>query len=214
MEKNKLKINLLEKLSPFFKDLNFSLNKSVCEFTERCRWGWNKFHLIFLDRQYGWEINLGMLIRYHFVEDIYHKASYYEAKYHKTTPTIGISIEKFINDGKDYRCYLNSEDDIDICVNYIKTLFIKIAVPFYEKYDNLENLEEAINIENGASLFSGLKYEGNVGLILAKIVQNPNYDLLLEKYHKYYENLNDGFYLPEFKMLVKVLDSSSFTNKS
>ena len=198
MGKEKGKNNLLELLRERLKAHDFDLNKGLAEFTKKQKDGWNKFHLIFLNREAGWEINIGMLIRKNVVEDIYHQASYFEPKYHKTTPTLGITIEDFINDGKEYRCYLNSENDIEKCIEYIENLFIKVALPFFEEYNSLKKMDEVVNIKNGTSVFSGPIYGGNLGIILAKLVNNPDYAFFLEKYHNYYCNFCDGFYLPEY----------------
>ncbi len=207
MSKEKNKNSLLELLRDRLKAYDFILNKGLAEFTKRQKDGWNKFHLIFLSRKAGWEINIGMLIRKNLVEDIYHLASYFEPKYHKTTPTLGITIEKLINDGKEYRCYLNSENDIEKCVGYIENLFIKVALPFFEEYNSLKKMDEVVNIKNGASIFSGPIYGGNLGIILAKLVKNLDYAFFLEKYRNYYDNFSDGFYLPEYEKLIKVLDT-------
>ncbi len=207
MSKELNKNKLLELVHNRIKKYGFILNKRLAEFTEKQKDGWNKFQLIFLNRNEGWEINIGMLIRENLVEDIYHQASYFEPKYHKTTPTLGITVEDFINDGKKYRCYLNSENDIETCMNYIEGLFLEIALPFYKEYDSLKKMDEAVNVKDGTSIFSGLKYEGNLGIILAKLVKNPDYNFFLEKYRNYYIHFSKGFYLPEFEKLTKVLDT-------
>jgi len=207
MSKEVLKKNLLDLLRPRFKASDFTLNKELGEFVKKQKGGWEKFQLIFLNRKDTWEINLGMLIRKDVIEDIYHQASSFDKKYQKGTPTIGITVEKYINDGKEHRCYLGSEDDIERCAQYIENLFLKVAKPFFEEYDNIKAMDKAVNIKNGCSIFSGLKYEGNLGIILAKLVKNPDYDFFLEKYLNHYKTLANGFYLPEYLKLVKVLDT-------
>jgi len=201
------KEKLLELLAPPFKAHDFVLNKQLGEFTRRRTAGWEKFQLIFLKRKDGWEINLGMLIRKDIIENIYHQASSFDPKYHKTTPTLGITVEKFRNDGNEYRFYLSSDSDIEKCTNYIEDLFIKVALPFFEQYDNLGTMDKAVNVKNGESIFSGLKYQGNLGIILAKLMKSPDYDFFLKKYYNYYKNLSCEFYLPEYEKLLKILDS-------
>ncbi|HTD40538.1 MAG TPA: hypothetical protein VK671_07955 [Mucilaginibacter sp.] len=206
MSKEIYKKQLLELLNDRIKSYHFILNKQLGEFTKKKKDGWDKFQLIFLNRNDTWEINIGMLIRKDFIEKIYHEASSFDPKYHRTTPTIGITIEKFINDGNEYRCYLSSENDVYRCVDYIERLFNDIALSFFEKYDNLSEMDRAVNVKNGDGIFSGLKYEGSLGIILAKLVINPEYDFFLHKYYAHYQKLNDGFYLPEYEKLVKILD--------
>lgn len=206
MNSNQLKEDLLSKVEAELIKFDFKLKKSLCEFTEITSDGWNKYQLIFLIREDGWEINLGMLIRKNIVEDIYHRASYFDPKYHKTTPTIGITIEDYIRDGNQYRFDLRNVEDLNVCCSGIAKLFKEIALPFYDKYSSLDRIEKDINVKEGKSIFSGIKYEGNIGIILAKLTHNPEYELLKEKYLKYYSEKYDGFYLNEYIGIIKVLE--------
>jgi hypothetical protein len=205
MTNRELRNSLLDLLALKLKPSGFVLNKAQAEFTNRLKDGWEKFHLIFLVRSEGWEINPGVLIRKNVVEDIYHKASYFEAKYHKTTPTIGIPLENFNNNGNKYRLTLASEADIIPCYHKLLVLFNNVAIPFFEKYSSLEELDREVNIENRKSVFSGPKYEGNLGIILARLTNNPHYHKLEEKYRNYYQQFSNGFYLPEYEGIVEVL---------
>lgn len=205
MTNNELKDVALSYLSTELEKSGFKLNKSLAEFTRKDKEGWQKFQLIFLTRNAGWEINLGMLIRKNVVEDIYHRASYYEPKYHKSTPTIGITIQEYLNDGEEHRYYLNSESDLDSCIGGIIKEFKSVALPFFDKYQSVEAIEKAINVKNGKSIFAGVKYEGNMGIILAKLVNNPDFDYYKNQYLKYYTKKDDGFYLEEFENILKEL---------
>ncbi|QKJ30367.1 hypothetical protein HQ865_11560 [Mucilaginibacter mali] len=205
MNKETNKNTLLELLHNRFKQYNYSLNRSLAEFTKREPDGWSKFQLIFLNRDAGWEINIGMLIRKNVVEDLYHKVSSFEPKYQKTTPTVGITVENLLDDNKKHRCYLNSNEDIENCVYYIEKIFRDIALPFFRQYNEIGNIEKAVNVKNGKSIFSGLKYEGNLGVILAKLVRNPDYPFFVEKNRNYYTTLNDGYFLPQYEKLLEIL---------
>lgn len=207
MNKQNTKDVLLKLLSEQLKSYDFVLNKKDAEFVKKDQEGWLKYQLIFLNRDAGWEINLGMLIRKNIIENIYHQASYFEPKYHETTPTLGITVENFINNNKEYRCYLRSEKDIQTCLEFVMQTFTKIALPFFEKYNNIEEMDKAINIKSGNSIFSGLKYGGTLGIILAKLTKNRDYEFFLNKYWKYYADFSNGFYLPEYEKLVKVIST-------
>jgi len=208
MRNYELKENLLSKLESVLSFYGYKLKKSSDEFVHKNKEGWFKFQLIFLERDDNWEINLGMLIRINKVENIYHKGSYFEPKYHKTTPTLGITVEDYINDGNDYRFDLVKLEDIETCFHGIIKLFKEVAVSFFEKYRNIEEIEHAINVREGSSMFSGIKYEGNLGIILAKLVNNPDYEYFKAKYLKYYKEHYDGFYLDEFENILKVIEEN------
>ena len=201
--RNKLLIALDLELS----HKGYVMSKSQGEFTKKSVDGWEKFQLIFLIRGSGWEINPAMMIRKNEVENIYHKTSFFEAKYHKTTPTVGITVENFINDGDEHRLILTCETDIFLCKQQIMKLFSQIVEPFFCHYSSIEEIEKEINIENRVSIFKGPKYEGCLGIILARIVKNPNYKHLEEKYRKYYEWFSNGFYMPEYEGVLNTLNS-------
>ncbi|MCI1187116.1 hypothetical protein MON38_06765 [Hymenobacter sp. DH14] len=205
MTNRELRNALLERLASDLAPYGFVLNKSLAEFTKRSGEGWEKFQLIFLVRSNSWEINPAMLIRIDIVENIYQKASYFDKKYHKTTPTVGISLEDFVNDGKGYRFDLSNEEDIERCYQSTMMLFKKVVIPFFSQYNNIEQLDREINVENRESIFGGPKYEGNLGIILAKLACNPRYNQLESKYHCYYQQLQDGFYLAEYEGIVEAL---------
>jgi hypothetical protein len=205
MTNRELRNSLLDLLALELKPAGFVLNKAQAEFTKRLKDGWEKFQLIFLTRSEGLEINPVVLLRKNLVEDIYHKASYFETKYHKTTSTIGIALENFHNDGNGYRLSLASETDILPCYHRILYLFNNVAIPFFEKYSSLEELDREVNTETRESIFSGPKYEGNLGIILAKLVDNPHYFKLEEKYRNYYKQIDNGFYLSEYEGIIEVL---------
>ena len=148
-----------------------------------------------------------MLIRIDQVEDLYHKASFFEPKYHKTTPTIGISLEAYLNDGQEHRLALHREEDLPACARQLLALFELTVEPFFQRYARLEELEKEVNVAHRKSIFSGPKFEGCVGLILAKLVGNPDYEQLKGRYYKYYEWFAGGFYLPEYEGVIAQLET-------
>ncbi|MBF9237664.1 hypothetical protein I2I05_09680 [Hymenobacter sp. BT683] len=184
----------------------FVLNRAQAEFTQRTPDGWNKVQLVFLWQNPGWEIKAGFLIRLHRVEQIYHQASYFEPKYHRSTPTIGIPLENLLTNGQTSCATLCTAADVAPCLEWMKGLFEDQAQPFFARYHAIPVLEQAVNAAPGTGLFSGLKYEGNVGMILAKLVDSPAYTQLQQRYRKHYEWLANGFYLPEYEKLLKVLE--------
>ena len=204
MKNKELRNALLTSLASDLSVNGYLLNKGLEAFTKKLPDGWNRFSLTFLDYD-GWEVKPSMLIRKNLVEDIYHRTSFFEPKYHNTTPTIGISVENLLNNGSDYRFLLTEEKDIEPCRQWVLKTFFDIAEPFFTKYNSLEELDKAVNVLQGKSIFSGPKFEGNVGIILAKLVGNIHYNEFVEKYRKYYEWFSNGYYMPEYEGVLKTL---------
>ncbi|THF53025.1 hypothetical protein E6C50_02110 [Flavobacterium supellecticarium] len=204
MNKLELKELLLQKVDEQLRNESFRLNKRLSEFTRRTKEGWHKFQLIFLDFEDYWEIKIGLLIRKNVIENIFHKGSYFAPEYHKSTATIGIDLENLMND-EYYRFLLKSESDLDFVVKAVNKAFYDIALKFFEEYDSIEAIDRALNMDVGQSIFSGYKYGGNTGIIAAKLVGNPSYNSLVEKYRVFYTDNFDGFYLEEFNNIVNSL---------
>jgi hypothetical protein len=207
MTKNEfLKRELLRAVEEGLKDSKFTLSKSQAEFIRRSNEGWDKYQLMFLNRNEGWEINPAMLIRKNIVEDIFHCTSGFEKKYQKGTPTIGSSIENYLGERNgNYRFELAEESQIGVIAQKIIALFKEVALPFFSKYNTIESLDLVIN-ENIADVeLTGAIFKGSKGIILAKLTDRNNYKYLVEIYTKYYENFSDGFYLLRFKNLLEAL---------
>ncbi len=211
MTNRDLRNALLALLKVEFEPYGFVLNKAKAEFTRRVPDGWQKLQLVFLVRSEGWEINPALLVRKNVVENLYHQASYFEAKYHKITPTIGLPIADFIQDGHDYRFHLNTEADLSPAFQDLVALFKQVAIPFFQQYDSLKDIEKEVNTETRKSIFPWLN-QGSVGLILAKLVASPQYDQLEKRYRSYYEQLSKGFYLSEYEGVVELLKNIKVGN--
>ncbi|KAA9332456.1 hypothetical protein F0P96_13370 [Hymenobacter busanensis] len=207
--KKELRNILLDALAVDMSAQGYVLNKSRAEFTKRSSDGWNKFQLLFLDRATHWEIVPGLLIRKNQVEDIYHKASYYEKNYQKFTPTIGILVENYTGTSIDSRRELRKPTDVEPCIGELLQQFNAVALPFYERFASIKVLESEINDQNSSgSLITGPIRKGSLGVILASLVNNPDYEMLKEKYREYYNRFSEGFYLREYEGVLKVLESS------
>ncbi|MEO6131055.1 MAG: hypothetical protein ABIQ02_04355 [Saprospiraceae bacterium] len=200
------KNELLKMLETKLKKFGFRLNKSLSEFTKNNSSGWQKYQIIFLLTDGGWQVHPAIFIRFNLVEDLFHKISGFEKKYCKGTPTIGISIENYNSNEIPSRFDVTEESQINEISDKLFILFENIALPFYEKYNTLETINQAMNnIPNDVSL-TGPIFKGTKSLIVAKLLNDPHYYQLKNRYLEYYRDFSKGFYLPEYTALVKLLD--------
>lgn len=205
-ERDFLKSELLKALGIKLKPYDFNLNKSLAEYTKRNKDGWNKYQLVFLMRDEGWEINPGLLMRLDIVENIFHKFSGFEEKYKKNTPTIGTSIEDIGNDHQFYRFELTEESQINVLAENLYSLFIKIGLPFFDKFNSLKKIDTVLNSNPEDVSLTGPIFKGSKAIIIAKFTGRNDFHELKSFYYKYYEKFADGFYLPEYKELTKALE--------
>jgi hypothetical protein len=204
MTNRELRNTLLDLLAAELASDGFVLTKAAARFTKKLPDGWHQVQLVFLVRSAGWEIKPGLLLRKHVVETIYHQASYFEAKYHRTTATIGLPLEKLAKQGPTASFDLTTEADITSLVHELGALFRHVALPFFAQYDQLAAIDQELNKEAGESLFSWPN-RGSIGLIIAHLVANARYEQLEKQYRTYYQQLSNGFYLPEYEGVVEVL---------
>jgi hypothetical protein len=200
-----LKAELLKILESELKVHDFKLNKALAEFTRKVKDGWFKYQIVFLKIDEGWELNPCLLLRFNCIEDIFHKISGFEQKYQKGTPTIGTSLENYMKDGSGYRYTLTEEDQIDEIGKELQMLFCNVALPFFEKYNSLVVLDEALNTDTKDTSLTGDIFKGLKALISAKLSGRLNYYELEKFYLNYYKEFSDGFYLPEFDKLREEL---------
>ncbi|WP_194973046.1 hypothetical protein [Aquiflexum lacus] len=211
-EREFLKSEVLKGLYEELIHYDYILIKSTGEFVKKSKDGWFKYSLLFLIRDEGWEINPTISLRINLVEEIYHTVSGFEKKYQKGTPTLGTSVENYINDGQEYRFRLVNENQINKVVSGLTDLFKKVALPFYQRYSSIEALDKVLNENPSDSSLTGAIFKGAKGLILAKLTKRSDYPDLVKVYTSHYEQLADGFYLKDFEKLILKLDSSNIVN--
>lgn len=208
-EREFLRIETLTRLSDKLDSFGFKLSKSACEYTKKTDFGWNKYQIVFLIRDNGWEIKPTLMIRYEVVEYLFHQISDFEKKYQKGTPTIGTSIEDLDNflEG-NARIELTNKAQIDKTVNVLFKWFENVALPFFQKYNKLSVIDEKLNSNVNDTSLTGDIFKGTKSLIIAKLMERNDFYDLESAYHFYYKNFANGFYMPEYLRLKELLKST------
>jgi len=202
-----LKQQVLKSLDDKLEKFGFKFKKSDDSFVQNTVSGWNMFSVVLLKKGTGWNIRPGLLIRFNIVEDLFHQISDFEKKYQKGTPTLGTSIEDLDIDGLESRFDLTEEGQIDLVSDKLFELFKSVGVPFFEKHKELHSAERAVNQDVNNTHLTGPIFKGTKGLVLAKLLNRKDFTALQEEYLHYYENFSDGFYLPDYKRLMELLNN-------
>lgn len=204
--KNEVLLSLGEKINSF----GFKLSKPACEFTKKTDFGWNKYQIVFLVRDDGWQLKPSLLVRFDIVENIFHQISNFDRKYQKGTPTIGISIEDLdYSSMTPIRFELTNKSQIKSVVNNLFELFKNTAIPFFNKYNILSDIDDKLNSCIEDTSLTGDIFKGTKSLITAKLTKRHDFDKLETVYQSYYENFSNGFYLPEYLRLTELLKSNA-----
>ncbi|MFD2162262.1 hypothetical protein ACFSJU_07645 [Paradesertivirga mongoliensis] len=203
-----LKQEVLKGVAYFAKPFGFTLNKSLGELSRKTVDGWEKYQIIFLQKDYGWQLHPTVLVRKNAVEDIFHQISDFEDKYKKGTPTIGSSIEALLSATIENRLTITDETEIDIVVNSLIDSFKEVALQFFNKYEPLSTIHTALNTRPEDTSLTGPIFKGFKGLIIAYLVESESYTDLKNVYKKYYQNFEAGFYLPNYERLIELLNTN------
>lgn len=193
-----LRNELLRGVEEKIVESGFKLTKSDTSFTRKTAYGWEKYSVTFLLNEDGWTIATGLLIRFNNVEDFFHQRSGFEKKYQKGTPTIGTPIEALGIKRITERFDISEENDIEPAVNILVSIFNGVALEFFDTFNNLEEIEKAVNDDVNSTFLTGPIFKGMKGLILAHFVANKDIRKLDVEYYRYYESFSDGFYLDTY----------------
>jgi hypothetical protein len=158
----------------------------------------------------GVEIEPAIGIRSETIERIFHQTSTFAPQYHSGTSTIGASLVNLEGVGlREYRCPITTDDDVLPVVERLMVLFETKAIPYFERYRSLEAIDHLLNDqldERVPGCSFGLPRETR-GLIVAKLVDRPNYQELVEFYRSRIVKVSSGFHVPQFEALVVSLEA-------
>jgi len=174
---------------------------------------------------YGsWSIDSILCIRSHMVHMIYttYLVADEETRHGmRYNPTLMCSPEEFRGIHTKYHYgykELEEEGQIPGYLTYYKELFERDALPFFDLWPNVMAMERLVNADvlecKDMRLlkapYVAYRKKGITGLILARIVNSPDYEALKRKYLFYYEQTFDQFELPNYKLLVTKMESKEF----
>ena len=94
-----------------------------------------------------------------------------------------------------------TEEDVNKMVSEVSVYFIEEALPYLESVSSIEKLEEITNTELNP-------WKKSIGLILAKLVNNPEYENLKSKYRELLKDWSD-WDKQELEKVIDFLDSHS-----
>lgn len=208
-----LKLQILNQLSVYMKTNGFTWRRPSEEMYKNIPVGRLGYFVVFNYYRpiLTWTVRPVAMIRLNAVEEIFHKTSGFEERYHRTSYTIGCTLTEYLTGVSDLYERLEFRDDVEI--EYLALeLFARFnndAKPYYEKFANVEAMDRLLNDQPDIhSIHGGVEpLRCQRGLILAKLARRVDYDHLEQVYRAKLESFNDGFYLPAFENLRLLLRS-------
>lgn len=119
-------------------------------------------------------------------------------------PTILSIGQKELFEAKKFPVFkydIYTEEDVNKMVNEVSEYFTRVAFPYLESISSIEKLEELTNTELNP-------WKKSIGLILAKLVNNPEYEILKNKYRELLKDWND-WDKQELEKVISFLDNHS-----
>jgi hypothetical protein len=205
-----LKAQLFESLRSRLDGEGFSYRKQKDAFIRRRADVTDFFQLVCLTSSGGWRIQPNIAVRVERVEEIFHRTSGFEARYQKDTPTIGGSvgaITRTHNSDVEFRLEANS--DVLAVADELAALIRSIGLPYFERFHSIDAIDRELNDRptQRTPHRAAPWLRCSTGLIVAKLVNRPNYQALAEIYAALLSQSDGGFYLPRFQALQKDLEA-------
>ena len=213
-----LKKQLFESLRQDFGNEGFKLVLAKGTYTRRSPGMAHIFYLVSrMFQPSGWGIRPEVGIRIDPVEEIFHKVSGTPPQYHKESVTIGAPLGTILwGDFRKYEFDLIEEADLPKAAQGMHKAFHEFALPFFQKNGSLEAIDTLLNADPGnpERLFGPGGYGILRSTIVAKLVNRPDYDSLVQAYSKQIAPLDGGFHVQKFQTLLALLESTSPLSKA
>jgi hypothetical protein len=201
-----LKSKIIDLLESKLNNVGFKYVKKYDGFLKKDDKGWQLYQLLFLEFNEYVEIKPNLLLRINEIEDEFHSISGFEEKFQAGTPTIGISIEKFL---KNSECNkkLSMDSNPYYLSEYYFELFKRTGENFLNKYYSITTIADLFVTDEMSELYSGPIFKGFKKLIIANKLGLENYDEIKSFYFDYYTNFSNGYYLKNYTDLIKKIEN-------
>ncbi|RKZ45144.1 MAG: hypothetical protein DRR16_29390 [Candidatus Parabeggiatoa sp. nov. 3] len=172
--KQELKWSVLNQLDEIFQAQDFQLIKSTEWFAKQNQANRLIYDLVFLDKFQGYQVLPEVGVRNELIENIFHKISGLEKRYQKDSFSVVNSI-KDQSTNRNGRYDLYGDCDIDDVVQKLKTLFYDHALAYFDKFSQIENIDQALNDNLDSPKRTFLLGNCSRGLIVAQLLGRKDY---------------------------------------
>lgn len=203
MSTKELKLQLLQALQPPLQDNGFKLQKSKEQFT-RTKAGVKQHFVLDFTIYEHLHVKPAINLRVDSVEEIFHRSSGFEKQYQADTPTLSTSLQNLSGDTSKYEYVIRGVDDVYVIASQLERDFCEIVLPYLQRYSELRAVDEALNSDpEHDSVHYMMDYLRCAhGVIVACMIERPDYNDLVDLYRRRLALVSGGFYLPRFEALI------------
>jgi hypothetical protein len=196
---------IVDAVTPELAARGFAARRSVGRFERSGGAGVTHFYLLLITESAPFaRADVHLATRIDEVETIFHRTSGYEKRTQRLTPTMGGALDA-ITGTPELKMLLDAERGPERARSL---LFAPALGAFYEdwyaRFSDLGAIDRELNDdptrETPNRPLPWLRC--STGVIVARLVDRPNYDEVVEVYSQTMRSVSDGFYWPRFEALV------------
>lgn len=175
----------LQKLKPFFNHQGYEFSPWLNQFRQHFEGGFRNIILGFSEYEDVTILECTFGVRIHLVEETIMPYSNGINGYKDESSTGITNLAKFKN-RKHYRLQYATEQESEACVQELKDFFLENGFPFLHRLSHLPTLEAYYNTAPSEPhlLSFSPRLRGFRGMVLAALVQNPEWHELRERYRQ------------------------------
>jgi hypothetical protein len=192
----------------------FRGNRARREFVRRYDFGKVFFCINFVKHPNDFDITADILIRYDAVEEIVQRMNKkLTEKQKQNTITLGGDLGN-LSTGRQMRWTVSDEADVEPAAAQIEEQFVKIALPYVERYGNMENAYNVLSSDKRADWChrAHVQTRAMSALLMALVLKKDEQEVSrLIQQKRAYLGQNVQFGLPQFDEFVKSIAEETGT---
>jgi hypothetical protein len=210
-----VKNKLFESLRKPFEENGFLLNKADNAYERKNKESIQKFYFLVFKKDDSIYLEPRWSIKLPEILEMYHKVAMKDKKFFRDTPVLENSLGELIEytdsgnhtgSGKSMQYLIENEEDLAILMRVIPKRFKEYVLPYFDANSTIERVDKILN-ENPRELSIHqwlYPLRACMGLIAARLVNNPMYDDLARIYKEELQDATTTYKL-EFERLTKLL---------
>lgn len=197
-----VKNKISSEMEVYFREYGFSLRKKNFEYIKKnkdsCEIFWIRIHV----KTEWFLVTPSVYCAYPQINKLLN--SIFERSDSANSPTFGFGIGNEF-DHKRGRYNIDNNNSLVGAVSLLKKDFHEIALPWFEKVNSLELLDEFLHPSESDEFLPNSINDISVGLIVAKLVDNPLYEKIVNDYYKFCLSTKNPRIIEELDITKKYL---------
>jgi hypothetical protein len=208
MKKLEIQDRINVKIGAFLTPYDYKFNSKDSSFVKHYNWGFQNVFVSFANYlPYNIRVGSSINIRVNKVEAILQKFLKQEKKIFQNSLTYGGTLIGMAQGKSNIYIDVYNYEELDIAIDKVQEMIVNYGFNFLKTYSSLQALYFAFNECRDENLLY-TPYNSYYGLIIAKLLNKPNINELVQFYAQYAKKFKPVMYLDIFNELVDYLTKS------